>query len=79
MKDDSSAYAALTVGSSASQMTAAKKVMDVVARPPGWAGQAADAASAYAFGKLEKCSKVRMSRRKDTSSTTQMAEILGKH
>ena len=38
--------------SSASQMTAAKR-MDVVARLPGCDGQAADAVSAYAQVKLE--------------------------
>ena len=45
-KDDSGACAVVTEqGSSASQMTAAK-VMNVVARPQGCAGQAADALSA---------------------------------
>ena len=53
MKDDSGSYAVFTEqGSSASQMTAAK-VMDVMARLPGWAGQAADAASAYTQVKME--------------------------
>ena len=51
-KDDCGACAVFTEqGSSASQMTAAK-VMDIISRPPGCAGQAADAASA--------CTKVRM-------------------
>ena len=36
-------------GSSASQMTAAK-VMDIISRLPGCAGQAADAVSAYTPG-----------------------------
>ena len=47
VKDDSGSYAVFTEqGSSASQMTAAK-VMDVLSRLPGCAGQAADAVSAY--------------------------------
>ena len=53
MKDDSGSYAVFTEqGSSASQMTAAK-VMDVISRLPGCAGQAADAASAYTQVKME--------------------------
>ena len=48
VKDDSGSYAVFTEqGSSASQMTAAK-VMDIISRLPGCAGQAADAVSAYA-------------------------------
>ena len=46
MKDDPRSYAVFTEqGSSASQVTAAE-ALDVVARPPDNAGQAADAASA---------------------------------
>ena len=46
MKDDSGSYAVSTEqGSSASQMTAAK-VVDVLSRLPGYAGQGADAVSA---------------------------------
>ena len=46
MKGDSGAHAVFTEqGSSASQMTAAK-VMDIISRLPGCAGQAADAVSA---------------------------------
>ena len=53
MKDDSGSFAVFTEqGSSASQMTVAK-VMDVVSRPPGCAGQAADAISAYTQVKME--------------------------
>ena len=53
MKDDSRSYAVFNEqGSSVSQMTAAK-VMDVISRLPGWAGQAADAVSAYTQVKLE--------------------------
>ena len=46
VKDDSGSYAVFTEqGSSASHMTAAK-VMDIISRLPGCAGQAADAVSA---------------------------------
>ena len=51
VKDDSGSYAVFTEqGSSASQMTAAK-VMDIISRLPGCAGQAADAVSAYVRSK----------------------------
>ena len=57
MKDDSGAYAVFTEqGSSASQMTAAK-VMDIISRMPGCAGQAADAVSAYTQIKMEDAPK----------------------
>ena len=77
VKDVSGAYAVFTEqGSSASQMTAAK-VMDIISRLPGCAGQAADAISAYIHpGKKGGCTKtslnsqIRMSGRKDTSSKT---------
>ena len=82
MKDDSGSYAVNTEqGSSASQMTAAK-VMDIISRVPGCAGQAADAVSAYTQVKMEdaltlfKNSKVRMSRYLDTSTNAQMANIM---
>ena len=53
VKDDSGAYAVFTEqGSSASQMTAAK-VMDIISRLPGFAGQAADAVSIYTQVKME--------------------------
>ena len=47
VKDDSGSYAVFTeqIGSSASQMTAAK-VMDIISRLPGCTGQAAGAVSA---------------------------------
>ena len=46
MKDESAFYPVFTEqGSSASQMTAAK-IMDIISRLPGCAGQAADAVSA---------------------------------
>ena len=70
VKDDS--------GSSASQMTAAK-VMDIVSRLPGCAGQAADAVSAYTQIKHGRCSKIvesskiGMSRHLDSSTKAQMA------
>ena len=81
MKDDPGAYAGFTEqGSSASQVTAAK-VMDVTARLPDCDGQAADAVSAYTHRKMEDAptlqkNPVRMSRRMDTSSTTQMSKSL---
>ena len=85
VKDDSGAYAVFTEqGSSASQMTAAKKWMlsqdyQVVT------GQAADAVSAYTQVKLEdapRLLKIPLTECPDvvdTSSTTQMAQIMGKH
>ena len=82
MKDDSGSYAVLTEqGASASQMTAAK-VRDIISRLPGCAGQAADAVSAYTQVKIEdapklvKIPKIGMCRHMDTSTTTQMTEIL---
>ena len=53
VKDDSGSYAVFTEQwSSASQMTAAK-VMDILSRLPGCAGQAADAVSACTQVKME--------------------------
>ena len=53
VKDDSGSYAVFTEqGSSASQMTAAK-VMDIISRLPGCAGQAPHAVSAYIQVKIE--------------------------
>ena len=53
VKDDSGSYAVFTEqGSSASQMAAAK-VMDIISRLPGCAGQAADGASASSQVKME--------------------------
>ena len=53
VKDDSGSYAVFTEqGSSASEMTAAK-VMDIISRLPGCAGQAGDAVSAYTQEKME--------------------------
>ena len=79
VKDDSGAYAVFTEqGSSASYMTAAK-VMDVIARLPDCDAQAVDAIISPQSSKIggrsqiAQNSKVRMSRRMDTSSTTQMA------
>ena len=58
VKDDSGSYAVFTEqGSSASQMTAAK-VMDIISRLPGCAGQAADAVSAYTHVKMEGAPKL---------------------
>ena len=53
VKDDSGSYAVFTEqGPSASQMIAAK-IMDMISRLPGCAGQAADAISAYTQVKME--------------------------
>ena len=58
VKDDSGSYAVFTEqGSSASQMTAAK-IMDIISRLPGCAGQTADAVSAYTQGKMEDAPKL---------------------
>ena len=79
VKDDSGSYAVFTEqGSSASQMTAAK-IMDIISRLPGCAGQAADAVSAYTQVKMEdapkllKIPKSETSRHLDSSTRTQMA------
>ena len=61
VKDDSGSYAVFAQQeSSASQMTAAK-VMDIISRLPGCAGQAADAVSAYTQVKMEDVSKLKKS------------------
>ena len=58
VKDDSGSYAVITEqGSSASQITAAK-IMDIISRLPGCAGQAADAVSAYTQVKMEDARKL---------------------
>ena len=58
VKDDSGSHAVFTgQSSSASQMTAAK-LMDVIARLPGCAGQAADVVSAYTQVKMEDAHKL---------------------
>ena len=62
-------------------MTAAK-VIDIISRLPGCAGQAADAVSAYTHVKMKdapkilKKSKIGMSRHLDSSTTTQVAKIM---
>ena len=80
VKDDSRSYAVFTEqGSSATQMTAAKIIMDIISRLPGCDGQAADAVSAYTQVKNGRCSqiiensKIGMSRHLDSFTTTQMA------
>ena len=75
VKDDSGSYAVFTEqGSSASQMTAAK-VMDIISRLPGCAGQAADAAPSKngRCSQIIENSKIGVSRHLDSSTTTQMA------
>ena len=81
VKDDSGSNAVFTEqGSSVSQMTAAK-VMDIISRLPGRAGQAADAVSGQngRCTDVTKNSKVRISRYLDTSTKTQMAQIMFQH
>ena len=62
-----------------------RKMMDVIAGLPGCDGQAAVAVSASFSGKIGGCSQIAqnswigMSRRLDTSSTTQVAQIMEKH
>ena len=82
VKDDSGSCAVFTEqGSSASQMTAAE-IMDIISRLPGCDGQAADAVSAYTQVKMEDApqivenSQIGMSRHLDSSTTTQMAQIM---
>ena len=58
VKDDSGSHAVFAEqGSSASLMTAAK-VMDIISRLPGCAGQAADAVSAYTLVNTEDAPKL---------------------
>ena len=58
VKDDSGSSAVFTEqGSSASQVTA-PKVMDIISRLPGCAGQAADAVSAYTQVRMEDAPKL---------------------
>ena len=58
VKDDSGSYAGfIEQGSTASQMTAVK-VMDIISRLLGCAGQAADAVSAYTQEKMEDAQKM---------------------
>ena len=82
VKDDFGSYEVFTEqGSSASQMTAAK-VMDIISRLPACAGQAADAVFDYTKVKMEYSPKllkiltIGMCRHLDTSTTTQMAQIM---
>ena len=85
VKDDSGSYAVFAEqGSSASQITAAK-VMDVISRLPGCTGQEADAIFGLYSGENGRCtiigknSKVRMSRNLETSTKTQMAQVMVQH
>ena len=82
VKDDSGSHAVFTEqGSSASQMTAAK-IMDIISRLPGCDGQATDAVSVCTQVKMEDAPKlfknpqIGMSRQLDSSTTTQMAQIM---
>ena len=81
VKDDSGSYAVFTEQrSSASQMTAAN-VMDIISRLPGCAGRAADAVCVFPnqngrCSKIIENSKIGMSRHVDSSTTTQVAQIM---
>ena len=82
VRDDSGSYAVFTEqGSSASQMIAAK-VMDIISRLPGCAGQATDAVFGFFPGQNGRCSKIiensqiGMSRHLDTSTETRMAQVM---
>ena len=85
VKDESRSYAVSTEQRSFKSQMTATKVMDVIARLQGCAGQAANAVSAYAKVKMERRfsimepSQVRMSRFLDTSTTTRVAQILVQH
>ena len=78
VKDELGSYAVFTEqGSSASQMTAAK-VMDIISRLPGCAGQSADAVSAYTQVKMEDAPtflKIPKSECPDSSTTTQIIMV----
>ena len=81
-KNDSGSYVVFNEqGSSASQMTATK-VMDVVARLPGCAGQAADAVSAFSQVHMEDAPRLlRIAKSEcpfflDTSTKTRRAQIM---
>ena len=81
VKDDSGSYAVFTEqGSSASPMTAAK-IMDIISRLPGCAGQAADAVSAKVTNggcsQIIESSKIGMSRHWVSSTTTQNGQNHG--
>ena len=60
----------------------AAKVLDIISRLPGCDGQAADEVSAYTQFKMEdapkllKIPKIGVSRHLDSSTTTQMAQIM---
>ena len=71
VKDDSGSYADFTEqGSSASQMTAAK-IMDIISRLPGFAGQAQ--VKNGRCSKIIENAQIGVSRHLDSSTTTQMA------
>ena len=80
VKDDSGSYAVFTeLGSSASQMTAAK-VMDIISRLPGCTSSGRSIC--LNPGQNERCSKnfeksqIGMPRHLDSSTTTQVAKIM---
>ena len=81
VKDDSGSYGVFT-SRIISITNYCSKVMDIISRLPGCAGQAADAVSAFFPCQNGRCSKIiensqiGMSRHLDSSTTTQMAKIM---
>ena len=79
VKDDSGSYAVFTEQGSSASLVTATKVIDIISRLPGCAGQAADAVSAYIQVENARCSeiagssKIGMSRYLNTSTTTHIA------
>ena len=57
VKDDSGSSAVFTEQRSSTSQRATAKVMDIISRLPGYAGQAADAVSAYTQVKMEDAPK----------------------
>ena len=78
VKDDSVSYAVFTEqGSSVSQMTAAK-IMDIISRLPGCDGQSIslNPSKNGRCSKIIEHSQIGMSRHLDSSTKTQMAQIM---
>ena len=83
VKDDSEACTVFTEQDSSSSQVTAAKVRDVFARSPNCDAQSVDVVSAYTGktgGRSQTAhkSQISMSTFMDASSTTQMAEIMGK-
>ena len=79
VKDDSGSCAVFTEqGSSASQM-APRKFWALLARLPGWPGQASDAISAYARIKMKNAPTLQELPESGSSTTLQMAKQMAKY